>query len=524
MKTKNPIYNFICFIVTFCGGILLAFLSLICIFNQVFITMNGNETVIFHKNGPGIIVLLILQLLLLVGAGLLIKRISSGMLFAIMAVGYIIAGIYLIFQVDGSLRADAYNVYQAAINYNQGNFVDFEPGQYMFRFPFQLALMTYDRLLAYISTDIRLFYMMNLLWVLGANYFLWKIATVLFKEKPLIHGYTILLSFMFLPQFFFVLFVYGQVPGLVCMVAAVYFMLKQLRGYSGYNWLFSILFAVLANFLKSNFKIAIIAMLIVYFCYFCVQKKKQYLLIMVGMLAAVFLSGALLEKYYELDMNREIGKGTPMIMWVAMGLQDDENSTTQGGWINGYNIYRFNDVGYDYDAATRRALTSIHRSAIRFWEDPAYCVQFFWEKIVSTWCDPMYQSVWSGPLVAKEDSDGKLLDEIYSGGQIYNHLANWCNGVVILILGLALAAVVGIVCYIEKTERILYFFPVIYLIGGFLFHVFWETKSQYVYMYVLCLVPLSAYGLNLLYEKIRVYISAKRKGTESGTAYNEAEM
>lgn len=40
--------------------------------------------------------------------------------------------------------------------------------------------------------------------------------------------------------------------------------------------------------------------------------------------------------------------------------------------------------------------------------------------------------------------------------------------------------------------------PLIYLTGGFIFHLIWETKSQYVYPYVYLLLPLSALGLDYM--------------------------
>ena len=38
-------------------------------------------------------------------------------------------------------------------------------------------------------------------------------------------------------------------------------------------------------------------------------------------------------------------------------------------------------------------------------------------------------------------------------------------------------------------------YPFIFLFGGGLFHFFWETKSQYVYIYVLLLIPSATQSL-----------------------------
>lgn len=47
----------------------------------------------------------------------------------------------------------------------------------------------------------------------------------------------------------------------------------------------------------------------------------------------------------------------------------------------------------------------------------------------------------------------------------------------------------------------------IFLIGGFLFHLFWETKGQYVYPYIFMQIPAAAYAVTRFYERI----SAKSK-------------
>lgn len=43
---------------------------------------------------------------------------------------------------------------------------------------------------------------------------------------------------------------------------------------------------------------------------------------------------------------------------------------------------------------------------------------------------------------------------------------------------------------------------ILYLIGGVLFHLMWETKSQYVYGYVFLLIPLGAAGAFETYQKM----------------------
>ena len=67
-------------------------------------------------------------------------------------------------------------------------------------------------------------------------------------------------------------------------------------------------------------------------------------------------------------------------------------------------------------------------------------------------------------------------------------ISAWCNIVVVTILVLA----AGFVLY-KKTKLNPYAtFAILYLMGGMAFHLMWETKSQYVFQYIVCLIPVAA--------------------------------
>ena len=65
---------------------------------------------------------------------------------------------------------------------------------------------------------------------------------------------------------------------------------------------------------------------------------------------------------------------------------------------------------------------------------------------------------------------------------------------------------------IEKLSLILM------VIGGFTFHLLWETKAYYVLPYYLLLVPYAANGLQIGFEKIKkqCYNLSKRKKLQGG--------
>ena len=53
--------------------------------------------------------------------------------------------------------------------------------------------------------------------------------------------------------------------------------------------------------------------------------------------------------------------------------------------------------------------------------------------------------------------------------------------------------------HMDRLNSVMLYF-VLYYLGGFSFHMISETKSQYVYVYVLCLIPAAAAVLSRSHE------------------------
>jgi len=65
-----------------------------------------------------------------------------------------------------------------------------------------------------------------------------------------------------------------------------------------------------------------------------------------------------------------------------------------------------------------------------------------------------------------------------------------------------LCSIGAIVCIRKKRGAAALVLPVAVL-GGFLYHMIFEAKSQYIYVYALYLVPLAGYGLSSLQDWLR---------------------
>ena len=114
---------------------------------------------------------------------------------------------------------------------------------------------------------------------------------------------------------------------------------------------------------------------------------------------------------------------------------------------------------------------------LNFSKHPDYALKFFYEKVKSTWTEPTFQSIWTGPQIERQQyMRPTILRSIYEerrGYQMINFL-----------LLLLLAAVYLLSCFFilhkffVAEEKLTPFdlYPFIFLLGGGLFHFFWETK------------------------------------------------
>jgi hypothetical protein len=407
--------------------------------------------------------------------------------------------------VDAITRGDPYLVFLAAIEFNRGDYSALEIGNYLFRYPHQMGLVTFDRLIAFFSQNLRFYFGINLILVILSNLLALKICGLWFEKNETIKKYTIILTFMFLPQFFFILFPYGLIPGMVGLLSGVYYLTKYHKNGGIKNAILSIIAFAIAILIRNNYAIGLVAVVIVCFLIMIKNKKWSRVILISILIASAVLPGKIISQYYRSVSGTEFGNGTPMILWAAMGLQE---SSIANGWYNGFNYNTFEEVRFNSDAASEIAKIEIAGRIEYFINHPKYTVDFFISKIKSTWCDPTFQSIWSGPLLDwNQKTYTALLQNLYSAGEVYNVYASFINVIVAIILFYSLVYLVVYRKYPDNDYTVFRLFPVLFLIGGFMFHLVWETKSQYVYMYIWLLIPLAASSIVYVEEKFSKFLS-----------------
>ncbi|MBZ5836918.1 hypothetical protein [Streptococcus salivarius] len=445
-----------------------------------------------------------------------IIKLPSKIILLLGTIFYLVLGIYLIIHQNDILRHDALEVYKSAKNLNQLNYSSLKQlVGYLYKYPHQIGLVTFERVLLFIfgSNNIKALFFVNLILCICDNFLLFKITESLFSDSN-VNKILLVLSFLFLPHIFFILFVYGINYGLFLVLLSLFFLIRFIDDKKWINLVGTLIPLVLAVIIRSNYIIMAMTIFIILILDFLRTKSwKNILLAILPFILISLLNGLLVNSYEKASKISEID-GEPKIAWVAMGLDDNPTYNRLPGWYDAYveNVYTKHNG--NEDKITNDSKKLINSRLNTFLKNPGYTVNFFKNKFISTWTDSLFQSVWSGPNssmpVEGQSVNGKLMSSIYRGGIAYKILYYYSSVILIIIY---IGAMISMLISMRnmRTSNLFILVFTIYLTGGVLFHLIWETKSQYVYPYVYLLLPLTAYGINWFQNKIRSRVTLKNK-------------
>lgn len=421
---------------------------------------------------------------------IIVIKFTEKQLFIIYSALYMILIIYCLLNVKNPLRTDQEFVYDAALQLMNGDFSSLEKYNYLYIYSNQLGLTAYDILLSLFSKNFEIIYLVNGIEILIINWTGYKITDCIFHNTTT-NKILISLEFMFLPQFFYMLFAYGLIPGFCCIMVAFYCTLMLIQKGTAKYGIATIIFVFLACILKSNYQIGGIAVFIILTLHFFNGRKRRHLLIAMIVLVLSLTSGKIVANIYHSVTNAPQSSGVPSLLWIAMGI-DLDNNLRAPGWYNQYNYDTYKNTDCDPEKSSKIARNKIQDNIISSIRNPSKAIKFYTKKIVSMWCDPLFQSIWIGPILDTENNvhDAFFLS-LYKHGMVNRLINRYMKCFVIIIF---LSACYFRYKYHQSDSDLLY----LYFLGDFVFHIFWEGKSQYIYPYVFVLLPGCAYVLSKL--------------------------
>lgn len=305
-------------------------------------------------------------------------------------------------------------------------------------------------------------------------------------------------------------------------------MLRQIL-FTGFG---SILFLTLSVMLRKNSLIPVIAVLLV-LLFEALRpgrngKMRLGLLIMAVCLAVTSVGILpLVQKCYEKKAGNTLSSGVTAMSYLAMGMQEASRGC---GWYNGFNIDTYDTAGMDTALANEISRLAIDERLAYFREHPGYTADFYLHKHLSQWADGTYAS--RQATLATYGGRSAFFKEVYEGSLSGGYI-EWCNAWQnVLYLGVLVfcidslkkrrkSKVVGHMA--DQTaghtagrtadhmadqlgadrhgadrhgaDRLYVYVGLIAVLGGFLFHIFWEANSRYIFSYSLLLMPYCGAGV-----------------------------
>ena len=428
---------------------------------------------------------------LIIGLFILINRkkikLSKKTLWILIGMWFVISIIW-VFKANLYPRADQMFIYKIAEEMRTGNFSGFEKGMYMFSNPHQSGLLLYEYILGFIfkGKNYLALQVVNIFALLCAFYCIYKITRILFKEKKT-SVTTIVGLFMFLPIWFYISFIYGNIIGLALSMAGVLFALKYLENRKIKYMILSAITTALAIMAKSNYIITLIAIICILILDIISHKKWKNVIPIVSLILVYIVINSAIPFTIKCITKKEQSKGIPMLAYVEMGLEYGKRAP---GWYNGYNrkVYKEND--YDYDKALTDIKQKLTKTINKFKKKPMYAINFFYEKTESQWNNPTFQAFWVNWGI-RENQEKRLAVKVLCGNNIVNTvIAEYMNILQTIIL---FGSLVYMILNFKKNNIEQLIFAIIF-IGGFLFHLIWEAKCQYTITYFILLIPYSVKG------------------------------
>ncbi len=435
----------------------------------------------------------------------ILKKVSSKILLLMLLIVDIFVFIFWINLLKMPPIADQKLVNNMAIGFLNNNLHPFlENGQYLFRHPYQFGI-------TYVIAIIYKIFGENFIYVQYANaifsiinlILIYLMAKIIFKSENIQKILVVLLAGFSLYFMFFNIFIYGNILGLTLALLASLFTLLYLDNGKKYNLILVGIFSCLSIIIKTNYYVFLCGIIIV----LILDIIRKWNIKLISIIPIFLISFILINLGYNALLkyryNINLPKGIPMTTFIYMGMS--KPTTRTEGWYTGDNIKLYSKYHYNNEKTSKASIKLIKKRIKYFYRHPKKFKTFYTKKILSTWLNPTFQTIWISTPIFRDkvdknypkyfESHKKVVSMIY--GNLYDVEEYIFNIYEIIIFVFASIGIFKISKEIDLKKSL---FPIIFF-GGFLFHIIWETKCDYVIPYYFILLPYGAYGINYIIEK-----------------------
>ncbi|MCM1528789.1 MAG: energy-coupling factor transporter transmembrane protein EcfT [Alistipes sp.] len=433
----------------------------------------------------------------------LLKKLPIWAEISVAAVWTIVLGCIWVYSSQSAPTEDSYWVTMAAQDFAHDIFSILD-SRYFRDYSFQLGYVFFNETIIRIA--MKFMEIKNLLFLealnvvfLAASYgALIFINSRIFKDQRVRHITFFLILFAAQPLIF-CSFLYGIIPGMTFGIFSVLFLVLYLQNRKPVlaivYGMFSALFLAVSVMIKTNNFIILVAVMAVTFV--AMFKRKKFIrdiIFMAATLAVCLSINPLVKSNYEKRAGVDLGEAIPFSAWFNMGLREAENAP---GWYTPtYTVYSYEWHNYDPEETHEIAVDGIKERIDFFKNNPQYRHNFFYRKFMSQWNETSYQSIWNNQVRAFYDDQGKAASWVCGDGitktkrymDIYSQL-------------IFAACLIGLLACLKNKNFLSIMLPLI-ILGGMMYHLLAEAKSQYSMPYFIMMIGFAGYGICTAYDKL----------------------
>ena len=432
----------------------------------------------------------------------LLKNVSNKTLLIVTTIIIMLLSAIFICTARILPKADQEVMTYLASEFMKGNYDALEADGYLNRFPFQLGYMYLTELLFRIVRESAIvMQLLNVICIGGIIILLYKFTNKMFQNKE-VNKIFCLLMLGFLPIVFFSTFVYGNIIGLLFALIAIYSILIYREKRKMKYLIIASISIGISILLKKNYQIFFVGIVVLLILDFIEKRDKKIWVGIILSAICMILFNKIIFLYTEKRTGIEIADGVPMISYIQMGLKEG-SETKMAGWYDGSVVSIYQEANGDIIKASEKSMNNLKEILNDFSKNPSKIFKVLTEKIATTWLEPTFQTIWINEpaenfnKIPESMKNNKLLISFFDG-KLSTAYIEYNNIYEILIF---LAAGICLIKGFKKPsiERLSL---ILMVIGGFFFHLIWETKCYYVLTFYILLLPYAANGIYIVFEKV----------------------
>ena len=419
----------------------------------------------------------------------LLERFAKVRLSALLCAVWLAAALFWVLGTGVFPRADSKEVFISAKQFAANDYAPLR-GQYFHKYTYQLYMAFWFEMVARLLPQLDLnltLQCMNAVLSVAAMGVTAALCEVFAGRRARYAAFALYL--LFLPMMFFCTFVYDvQWMWLLCSGAFLCFALYVRDRHARYGIACAALMA-LAMTTKLNAAVPLLALLIC-MALDALSNRDARTLGIAALCAALSLAlPSAIVAQYELRGGVTMRPDISMVSRLAMGIQD---SPIAPGWYNCYTELFFGPevtIEEEKEIATADLVARLEEMA----EDPGQTFLFFRDKCLSQWIEPSYEIFWHQNVTVRDGRFNGLSNAVIRDGEpVHETLLAYMGAFQRMMY---LLASVGAIRTLRRGANAAQLMLPVTVLGGFLYHMLFEAKAQYIFVYALYLIPMAAQGL-----------------------------